>query len=194
MRDCLRQLFSGLHAESLHLAKGECLFRQGDAVVGFYYVERGKIKLIRDTVEGGQALIYVALPGQTLAEASLFFDHYHCSAVADAESDVIVYRKSALLAYLEQHPAAMKDFLQLFAAQVRDLRAINEIKNIRAASERILAYIRHGMNGRQELRLTMSLKDLAYQLGLAHETLYRELKKLEEAKRLMRQDGYIKLL
>jgi len=157
-------------------------------------VKSGKIKLTRNTIEGGQALIYMALPGETLAEASLFFDQYHCSAVADSESGIVAYRKSTLLAYLEQNSAAMKDFLKLFAGQVRDLRAINEIKNIRAAKERILAFIRHAMNEGQELHLEMSLKDVAYQIGLAHETFYRELKKLEQAKLLIRKDGYLKLL
>ena len=194
MKTRLNDVLSQLQSESLLLAKGDSLFHQGDQVVSFYYVESGKIKLTRDTVEGGQVLMYVALPGQTLAEASLFFDQYHCSAVADSESEVVAYRKSTLLAYLEQHPAAMKDFLKLFAGQVRDLRTINEIKNIRAAKERILAFIRHGMNERQELYLEMSLKGVAYQIGLAHETFYRELKKLEQARRLIRKDGYIKLL
>jgi len=191
----LNDVLSQLQSEPLRLAKGDHLFHQGDQVVSFYYIESGKIKLTRETIEGGQALIYVAFPGQTLAEASLFFDQYHCSAVADSESsDIVAYRKSTLLAYFERHPAAMKDFLKLFAGQVRDLRSINEIKNIRAAKERILAFIRHGMNERQELHLEMSLKDVAYQIGLAHETFYRELKKLEQAKLLIRHDGYIKLL
>jgi len=157
-------------------------------------VKSGKIKLTRNTIEGGQAVIYVALPGETLAEASLFFGEYHCSAVADSESEVVAYSKSVLLSHLDQNPAAMKDFLKVFAGQVRDLRAINEIKNIRAAKERILAFIRHAMNEHQDLYLEMSLKDVAYQIGLAHETFYRELKKLEQEKHLIRKDGYIKLL
>jgi len=183
-----------LKSETITLAKGDHLFHQGDQVVRFYFVKSGKIQLMRNTIEGGQALIYVTLPGETLAEASLFFDEYHCSAVADSASEVVSYRKSTLLAHLEHNPVAMNDFLKLFAGQVRDLRAINEIKNIRAAKERILAFIRHAMNGHQELHLDMSLKDVSYQIGLAHETFYRELKKLEQEKRLIRKDGYLKLL
>jgi len=136
----------------------------------------------------------MALPGKTIAEASLFFDEYHCSAVANSESVVVAYRKSTLLAYLEQNTAAMKGMLKVFAGQVRELRMINEIKNIHSAKERILAFIRHAMNEHQELHLTMSFKDVAYQIGLAHETFYRELKKMEQAKLLIRKGGYIKLL
>jgi CRP-like cAMP-binding protein len=174
--------------------KGDYLFQQGDQVVHFHYVKSGKVKLTRDTIEGSQVLIYVAMPGESIAEASLFFDEYHCSAVADSESVVVAYRKSTLLAYLEQNPAAMKDMLKVFAGQVRALRAINEIKNIRSAKERILAFIRHTMNEHQEVHLEMSLKDIAYQIGLAHETFYRELKKLEQDNILIRKEGYLKLL
>jgi len=190
----LSDILGQLNSESITLAKGDYLFQQGDQVVNFHYIKTGKIKLTRNTIEGGQALIYMALPGETFAEASLFSDEYHCSAVADSESEILTFRKSTLLAYLEQNPAAMKDMLKVFAGQVRDLRAINEIKNIHSAKERILAFINHAMNEHQELYLDMSLKDVAYQIGLAHETFYRELKKLEQAKLLIRKDGYIKLL
>ncbi len=194
IRSHLSKILFHLKSERFCLTKGDSLFHQGDQVVHFHHVTSGKIKLTRNTIEGGQALIYMALAGETLAEASLFFDQYHCSAVADSESEIVAYRKSTLLAHLDQHPAAMKEMLKLFAGQVRDLRAINEIKNIHSAKERILAFIHHAMNEHQELHLYMSLKDVAYQIGLAHETFYRELKKLEQAKRLIRKDGYIKLL
>jgi len=194
IRNHLSNILTDLNFERISLAKGDYLFHQGEPVANFHYIETGKVKLTRDTIEGGQTLIYMALPGVTLAEASLFFDQYHCSAVADSESGILAYRKSTLLAHLEQNPAAMKDMLKVFAGQVRDLRAINEIKNIHSAKERILAFINHAMNEHQELHLAMSLKDVAYQIGLAHETFYRELKKLEQARRLIRKDGYIKLL
>jgi len=190
----LSDILGQLNSESITLAKGDYLFQQADQVVHFHHLTSGKVKLMRNTIEGGQALIYVAVTGETLAEASLFFDQYHCSAVADSESEIVAYRKSTLLAHLEQNPAAMKDMLQLFAGQVRELRTINEIKNIRAAKERILAYISDAMNEHQEVHLEISLKDVAYKIGLAHETFYRELKKLELAKLLIRKDGYIKLL
>jgi len=55
-----------------------------------------------------------------------------------------------------------------------------EIHAIHSADERVIQYLRlHvGVDGHCALELT--IKDLAGQLGLAHETLYRSLKKLEE--------------
>lgn len=176
------------------MEKGETLFAQGGRVANLYYVKSGKIKLVRNTVEGGQVLIYMALSGETLAEASLFSDEYHCSAVADSASDIVAYRKSTLLTHLENNPKAMQDLLKMFAQQVRDLRTMNEIKNIRSAKERILTFIEHESNEHKELVLAMPLKDVAYQIGLAHETFYRELKSLEKEKLLVRKNGYLKLL
>jgi len=194
MKSHLKNTLVDLNFESISLTKGACLFQQGDPVENFHYIKSGRVKLVRNTIEGGQALIYVALAGETLAEASLFFERYHCSAVADSNSSILSYKKSTLLTHLEQNPATMKDFLKLFAGQIRDLRSINEIKNIHSAKERILAFINHTMNERRELHLDMSLKDVAYQIGLAHETFYRELRKLEQAGFLIRKDGHITLL
>jgi len=190
----LDQILEKLRPTKLLLGKGESLFLQGDHVVNVHYIKSGKIKLIRNTIEGGQMVMHVALPGETFAEASLFSSEYHCSAIAGLESEIISYKKSDFLRYIEQHPIVMKRLLKIFSQQVRDLRAVNEIKNIHSAKERILAFIKNEMDENKEVNLNMSLKDVAYKIGLAHETFYRELKKLEKAKVLMRKGSCLKLL
>ncbi|RLL51743.1 Crp/Fnr family transcriptional regulator [Mariprofundus sp. EBB-1] len=190
----LDQFLTDLKPSGLSLMKGEHLFLQGDQVEYFCFLKTGKIKLIRHTVEGGQALIHVALAGETFAEASLFSNAFHCSAIAVSASEIMRYKKSDLLSYLEQKPAAMKGLLRMFAQQVRDLRTVNEIKNIRSAKERIVTFVSNEMNEDNELCLSMPLKDVAYKIGMTHETFYRELKKLEQAGVLQRGDGYLKLL
>jgi len=193
-KHCLNTILVGISPSNLTLTKGDYLFHQGDSVNSFFYVKTGRIKLIRDTVEGGQVLIYRGLTGETLAEASLFSDVYHCSAIADAKSELMVYKKSELLIYIEHDAVAMQALLKVFAQQVRDLRSINEIKNIRSAYKRVLAYITYAMNEHNEVHLDISLKDMAYKIGLAHETFYRELKNLENHHVIIRKQGYVKLL
>ena len=175
------------------LAKGEVLFQQGDQVGNIYYIKAGKIKLQRTTIEGTPVVVHVAHSGETIAEASLFSNEYHCSAIADIKTEIESFKKSELMQQLEQDPMAMKKLLVLLARQVRELRANSEIKNIHSAKERILAYIRSEMDDNKELELSLSLKDVAHKIGLAHETFYRELKKLEQAGQIIRQDRQIKL-
>jgi DNA-binding Lrp family transcriptional regulator len=88
----------------------------------------------------------------------------------------------------------MMALLAIFSHQVRDLRTINEIKNIRSASERILSYIKTNINENQEFKLNLSLKDIAHKIGLAHETFYRELKNLENLGKIKRYSDRIKLI
>jgi len=178
----------------LILAKGEALFLQGDQITNSYCVIEGKVKLIRSTIEGAPVVVHVAHSGEAIAEASLFSNAYHCSAVADAKTEIGYFKKSEILDYLEQNPVAMMDLLAIFARQVRDLRLINEIKNIHSAKERVLAFITSEMNANREVNFSISLKDIAHRIGLAHETFYRELKNLEKSAIIERNDGHIKLL
>jgi CRP-like cAMP-binding protein len=88
----------------------------------------------------------------------------------------------------------MQELLSVLASQVRDLRAINEIKNIRSANERILTFIRNNVNNEKVMVLDSSLKDIAHKIGLTHETFYRELKKLINSGIIIKNDDTIKLV
>jgi len=190
----LEKVLTQLNSTELLIKKGQQLFTQGDPIENFYQIQTGKIKLIRNTMEGGEVLIHVALSGETFAEASLFSNEYHCSAIAMIESKISCYKKHGFLQLIENNPDIMKKILHIFSQQVRDLRAINEIKNIHSAKDRILTFIKSEMDEKKEMTLTISLKDAAYKIGLAHETFYRELKKLEKSNVLKRNGNTLKVL
>lgn len=189
-----KELLSTLKPHSLSLAKGDKLFAQGDTVVNIYQITTGKIKLVRNTIDGSPILLHIGHDSETIAEASLFSDQYHCSAIADLPSEISFLKKQELLQFLEENPKTMKKLLSVFARQVRDLRAINEIKNIRSAQQRILTFIRSHVDKNKEMKLDLSLKDIAQKIGLAHETFYRNLKNLEDSGVITRTTNAIKLL
>jgi CRP-like cAMP-binding protein len=182
-----------LKPKTLFLTKGETLFKQKDDVVNIFYLQSGKIQLIRNTIDGTPVILHTGQQSETFAEASLFSNQYHCSAIATLASEIQYVNKKALLEYLEDNPSEMKTLLSIFAGQVRDLRATNEIKNIRSANERILSFVRNNVNDQKEMMLDSSLKSLAYKIGLTHETFYRELKKLEVSGIITRTSHCIKL-
>ena len=183
-----------LKPKVLFFAKGDTIFKQKDNVTNIFHIQSGRIQLIRNTIDGTPIILHTGQQGETIAEASLFSSHHHCSAVATLASEIHAVNKQALLQYLEDKPEKMKNLLALFAGQVRDLRAINEIKNIRSANERILTFIRNNTNDNKEIILESSLKDIAYKIGLAHETFYRELKNLEDSGIISKDEKMIKLV
>lgn len=180
-------------SQSLSLSKGDLLFKQGDAVVNLYFIKKGKIKLVRNTVDGHPVVLHVGQQGESIAEASLFADQYHCSAIVDSPCELSFAKKVDLMVLLKTHPEVMIDVLAVFSRQIRDLRTINEIKNIRSAKDRILTFIRTNVDENKEMTLNLSLKEMAQKIGLAHETFYRELKKLEGEGELARSLDKIKL-
>lgn len=114
-----------------------------------------------------------------IAEASFFSEIYHCSAVADKPSEIKHINRDLALNVILNDMKTSKDVMRLFAQQIRDLRDLHELRNIRSAQARILGYLISQADLTGKIKLDMSLRDMAYKLGLAHETLYRELSNLE---------------
>ncbi len=174
--------------------KGNTLFRQGDAVENVDVVRQGRIKLIRSTIDGNPVILQLAMAGDIIAEASLFSDTYHCSAIVDSPSaELSCFGRHEVLSAFNESPTVAMEVMELFARRIRKLRAILEIRNIRSAKQRMYAYFQLESNGGNEVPPEMSYKDMAYQLGLAHETFYRELKRLEEEGKIIRKEHVILL-
>jgi CRP-like cAMP-binding protein len=169
------------------LAPGELLFRQYDRATAIYKVESGRLRLMRRTVDDHLVILHTARCGEFFAEASLFADAYHCDAVAAAESSVRVYPKEIVMGVLRADPAFAEAFMALLARQLQELRARMELRNIRSARDRLLRYLRlrAGIDGRS-VAIEGHLQDIAAEIGMTREALYRALAALETEGHLTR--------
>jgi CRP-like cAMP-binding protein len=176
------------------LAAGEILFRQGDRAAAIYRVERGRLRLVRRTLDDHLVILHTARRGEFFAEASLFADAYHCDAVAAAPSRIRVYSKAKVMAALRTEPALAEAFMARLAHQLQDLRARMELRNIRSARERVLQYLRLRAGPRgNKIVIEGQLQDIAAEVGMTRETLYRTLAALEAEGSLTRLDTAIVL-
>lgn len=177
------------------LKAGEALFHLGDKAVGLCEVVSGRVRLARVDRSGHEIVFHVASPGETLAEASLFSANYHCDAIASTNAIVRVYPKREMLAAFERDPKAMQAFTAMLARQVMSLRTRIEQRNIRSARERVRHYLvlNAGADSRS-VKLGGTLKDIAAELGLTHEVLYRTLATLERSGEIKRSRGKITLV
>jgi CRP-like cAMP-binding protein len=166
---------------SQHVGDGQILFVQGDPVDGIYEVEWGFFRLTAHTVDGHDVAVGTAKRGDLIVESALFSDTFHCTAVAIADSQVWIHDKSLFLDTLRGDRELSEKFMAALADQVRLLRSRLEICNIRSARKRV---IQHVLTNREADGRTLHyegyLKDLAFELGLTHETLYRTLAELEK--------------
>jgi CRP-like cAMP-binding protein len=177
------------------LKAGEALFRLGDKAAGFYEVVSGRVRLVRVDRVGRETVLHVAGPAETLAEASLFSGHYHCDAVANTDATVRVYPKRQVVSVFEKDPKALKTFTAMLAHQVMSLRTRLQRRNIRSARERVRQFLalNIGPDGRS-VELHGTVKDLAAEIGLTHEALYRALAALERAGEIKRAGNRIMLV
>jgi len=177
------------------LGGGQVLFRSGDRTVGLYEVVKGKVRLVRLDRGGHEAVLQVAMTGDTLAEASLFSPTYHCDAFAVGETVVRLYPKSVLFTEFRSNPKTMHAFTAMLAQQVMTLRTGLQRRTIRSARDRVRHFLilNVGPDGRT-VRLWGTVKELAADLGLTHEALYRTLARMVADREIKRSGGTIKLI
>ena len=177
------------------LQSGQTLFRTGSRTKGLYELVSGNVRLVRVDSTGREAVLFVAAPGDTLAEASLFSARYHCDAIASTSAIVRLYPKLAILAEFQRDPEAAQAFMAMLARQVMSLRTRLQLMNIRSARDRVRDYmvLNAGPDG-QTVSLPGTLKDLAADLGLTHEALYRTLAGMTSRGEIERSPGKLHAL
>lgn len=178
--------------ERRSLARNEVLFRQGDKVTAIYWVESGRLRLQRTTFDGRSVILDTTPAGRFFVEAALFSDVFHCDAVAAEPSQVSVYPKDAVLQTLRSDPASAMSFLAHLAHQIIQVRQRLELMKVRSAKARLMLYLQfHSASDGRTVDLPEQLQDIAVDLGLSRESLYRTLASLERAGAIERAGGRV---
>jgi CRP-like cAMP-binding protein len=174
------------------LAAGAHLFRQGDPAMAVYFVESGCLRLERYTPAGTTVVLHTARAGELLAEAALVSDSYHCDAVALEESRVRVFKKATILSNLKPGSPGHA-LVAVMARQLLKLRQRMELRNVRSADERVMLYFQQNADRKGDVVIDRKLQEIAGELGLSREALYRTLARLQKARRIKRQPHHISL-
>lgn len=179
----------------LAVGPGGAVFTRGDPTVGFYEVLSGRVRLARPTVTGQHVTLYVARDGDFLAEASLFSNIYHCDATALVPSEVRVYPKDLVLAEFHSQSDFAKAYIAMISRALIGVRVRNERLVLHSARERIWHYLLLNANSADHtVTVKGPLKDLAAELGMTHEVLYRTLARMEDEHAIERTDNAIRLI
>jgi CRP-like cAMP-binding protein len=171
------------------LDAGDALFRAGDRVRAVFVLAAGRIRLVRTSRGGSEVTLHRASAGESFAEPALFSDRYHCDAIAETASEVLEYGKAEIVARLASNPERMMDLLREFGRQVQALRSRAEMLALHSATDRLMAYFQLRADAEENVvQLDSTWKQVASEVGLTHEALYRALRRLEQAGEIER-DG-----
>lgn len=172
--------------QAMVIRSGEFLFRMGDALGGIYLVNSGSVKVSRTTEVGEEQIIGFYMPGQIIgldALSSAAADQNstsQCTAVALEISNVSLLTVDSILANSSNLGSAT--FMQKIASTFRHENDHSLMLSCCTASRRLAWFItefsanldKRGLSPRQ-FDLPMTRTDIATYLGLAVETVSREL-------------------
>lgn len=177
------------------VARGEAIFRHGARARHVYHLRRGRVLLHRFGPAGEEVIIHAAAAGEFFAEASLHSDRYHCTAVAAAHGEVGAIDAAALRQRLRTDPRFALQWVERLSQQLREVRARVERLSLKSASERVRhLLVSRGRGTPPRLAVEGTLRQLAAELGLTPEALYRTLAAMQRDGRVERRAGSIVLL
>lgn len=172
-------------AQTNSMQKGNVLFLQGDSAEWFYLVERGWIKLFRDTLDGTQAVFDIVNAGVIFGEDSVFGQQaYTYSAECVEDCNCIMFPTSLLQFYLEKNQQMAFNMMQAMAQRQNTQSREIEHLNVQTAQQRIGCLLLRLCPTQQTENISLNLpydKNLiAARLGMKPETFSRALAKLRE--------------
>jgi CRP-like cAMP-binding protein len=192
--DFLTTLEKATPGRTIAVAAGGNVFRQGEPVRFLYRVASGRVRLSRVLTRGAEIALARVSAGNLLAEASVFSSRYHCDAIAETPATLLRYAMRDVLAVLEAQPRMAMAFGAHLAHELMDLRATVEIRAIRRADERLLAWLQLRATGAPAaFDGSGAWPSVARQIGLTAESLYRALARLERSGKIRRRGGRVTL-
>jgi CRP-like cAMP-binding protein len=124
------------------LAKGEVLFRRGDAATGFYVVAYGQMKLFMSTPQGAEKVVEIISQGQSLGEAVMFLQRpYPVSAEALQDSLLLRIDHGAVDRLLEADSSFARRMLAGLSVRLHSLLRDIETYTERSSTQRVIGYL-----------------------------------------------------
>jgi CRP-like cAMP-binding protein len=174
---------------------GEAVFRIGAAAWHVHFLAEGRVTLSRFGPQGEEVAIHAARAGEFFAEASLHSERYHCTALVAQPARVASIPSDDLRALLRRDAGFAMQWLAIVSRQLRQARTRVERLCLKGARERVRHLLLiEGTGAAHRYMLHGSVKDLAVELGLSHEALYRTLAAMERENLILRDEKSLVLV
>ncbi len=186
-------LFQGLTAAELarlaagttrrRLARGEALFRQGDAPAGLYAVVHGRIALTARSARGRERVSEIVEAGRSFGEAIMFLDKpYIVGARALSDTLVLHLAKETVFAELERNTGFARRVIAALSAKLHATVRELDLYALGSGGQRFAAWLLRalpgGATGATAVTLPVAKRAVASKLNLSAEHLSRILREL----------------
>lgn len=175
-------------ARMLRVARGEVLFRRGDAPAGSYIVCYGRVKLSFVSPTGVEKVIQIIEQGESFGDAVMFLEVPHMvGAQALADSLLLLVPKETVFENIDREPLFARRMLAGLARRLHQLVADVEAYSTRSGTERLIGFLLRDCvgagseegtaepQGSMDIELPVAKGVIASRLNLTQEHLSRIL-------------------
>jgi CRP/FNR family transcriptional regulator, dissimilatory nitrate respiration regulator len=174
-------------AREIHAARGEVLFRKGDACEGFYLIVYGQMKLAFTSPSGAEKVVEIMGPGQSFGEAVMFTEKpYPVYAQALTDSMLLHVAKRVMFEEIDRDPRFARKMIGGLSRRLHGLVTDLEAYTLHSGTQRVIGYLLRGGadadpdSGAVNVELPTSKTVIASRLNLTPEHFSRILHDLTE--------------
>lgn len=165
------------------VSKGGSLAMEGDEANGFWWVERGAVRIHQISPQGRDLELGRFRSGEVVAAALAFADIPFPHFLEAVEDSLLVwFPRAAAFERITRVPELSAYFLRLLAGKCRALQGRLQSQGLRSLRERLIEHLSGKVCDAPEERFVLegSKKELAKELGTTPESLSRALRALQE--------------
>ena len=182
------------------VSRGTVLYRTHDPLHNVYSVVTGALKSVAVSSNGQEKVTSFHLPGEMFGLAAIESGAYTRDAIALDDSEICVIPYTRIIES-SRLPRLQSTLFRLMSRAITSHQALPELLESMTAEQRVVAFLlyvarRHEQAGRdpQRFNLSMTRIDIGSYLGMAHETVTRQLSHLSQAGIVALREKEIELL
>lgn len=182
--------------------RGEFIFREDDDATYLYSVLNGRVKMVKLTPAGQEAILEVFGPGDPLGAVAVYEGRpYPASAVVLEDATCLRIERGAFFSLLEKHPSLVRSVLSGLNLRLVELtKRITELTGGRVENRIARLFVRLSREfGRSErggtfIRMALTRQELADMTGTTVETCIRVMSRwTKEGVIRTEDDGFVVL-
>jgi CRP/FNR family transcriptional regulator len=190
-------LFNGLQPEDLNRVnnhktcvlykKGQNIFYEGTRPTGLFCMNGGKVKVVKNDVQGKEFILYLAKPGDFLGYRALLSEEFYgATATVLEDAKICFIPREDFFEVLQKNPVFMRKVVKevckdMGIMEERMAEIAHKSVRERLAGSLLMLKETYGMEGEKSelIDIALSREDLASIVGTASETIIRLLSEMK---------------